>query len=158
MTPGKAAFRTALLAAAGCMVVLLRVFGAGPTFLPDSAFKGSALTGWHPLGDADWRAATGEIIGTPKSASGGWLLMDKPLQDAAIYASFKCTGGCRTGILLRAEKTPDGGMKGLLVSLTEGEQGLFRITLDARGQESHRDKLRPAAAMIRFGQPAATPA
>jgi hypothetical protein len=158
MTLGKAAFRTALLAATGCMVVLLRVFGAGPTFLPDSTFKGSALTGWHPLGDADWRAETGEIIGTPKSAAGGWLLMDKPLQDAAIYASFKCTGGCRTGILLRAEKTTEGGMKGLLVSLAEGEQGLFRITLDARGQESHRDKLRPAAAMIRFGQPATTPA
>jgi hypothetical protein len=48
-------------------------------------------------------------------------------------------------------------MKGLLVSLNEGEQGLFRITLDARGQQTHRDKLRPAASMIRFGQPAATP-
>jgi hypothetical protein len=82
--------------------------------------------------------------------------MDKSLQDTGFYASFKCAAGCRTGMLLRAEKTPD-GMKGLMVSLAEGEQGLFRITLDAAGREIHRDKLRPAASMIRFGQPLLPP-
>ena len=156
MTLKPATLRRTLLAAAGAAIILWPAIGAGPTFIPDFTFKGSTLTGWHPLGDADWRAESGEIIGTPKSAGGGWLLMDKALQDTGIYASFKCTGGCRTGLLLRAEKTAD-GMKGLLVSLTEGEQGLFRVTLDARGQETHRDKLRPAAAMIRFGQPATAP-
>src|SRR5260370_20078553 len=130
---------------------------AGPTFIPDATFQGSALAGWHTLGQADWKAANGEIAGTPKSPAGGWLLMDKGLQDLGVYTSFRCTGGCKTGIILRAQKTAD-GMKGLLVSLTEGEQGLYRITLDAQGQETHRDKLRPAAAMIRFAQPAATAA
>jgi hypothetical protein len=48
-------------------------------------------------------------------------------------------------------------MKGLLVSLAEGEQGLYRIRLDANGRETHRDKLRPAASMIRFGQPPPAP-
>jgi hypothetical protein len=129
----------------------------GPTFIPDATFKGSALTGWHTLGHAEWKAVDGEITGTPKSPFGGWLLMDRGLQDLGVYASFRCTSGCKTGIIVRAQKTSD-GMKGLLVSLTEGEQGLFRITLDAQGQETHREKLRPAASMIRFGQPASTPA
>ncbi|MBZ5627071.1 MAG: FG-GAP-like repeat-containing protein, partial [Acidobacteriia bacterium] len=105
------------------------------------------------LGQADWRAVNGEITGTPKSPAGGWLLTDRGLQDLGVYASFRCSGGCKTGIIVRAQKTAD-GMKGLLVSLAEGEQGLYRIALDAQGLETHRDKLRPAASMIRFGQPA----
>ncbi len=152
-----ALLRRTLVAIAGSLLALIPALAAGPTFIPDSTFKGSTLTGWRPLGDANWRTENGEIIGSPKSAAGGWLLMEKPLQDAAFYASFKCDGACKTGILLRAEKTAD-GMKGFLVSLTEGELGLFRVTLDAKGQETHRDKLRGAAAMIRFGQPATAPA
>ena len=148
--------RKALVIAAGMVLPVWLASAVGPTFVPDVTFKGSALAGWHPVGEAAWRAEDGVIIGTPKSAAGGWLLWDKSLQDAGLYASFKCTGGCRPGLVLRMEKTPD-GMKGLMVSLTEGEQGLFRITLDAAGRETHRDKLRPAAAMIRFGQPPPAP-
>ena len=129
----------------------------GPTFIPDATFKGSSTTGWHTVGSAEWRASNGEITGKPSSPSGGWLLMDRGLQDLGVYASFRCAAGCKTGIIVRAQKTSD-GMKGLLVSLTENELGLYRITLDAQGQETHREKLRPAAAMIRFGQPASTPA
>ncbi len=143
------AFVTALLLAAPALAV-------GPTFIPDATFKGSALTGWHTLGEADWKAVNGEITGTPKSASGGWLLMDQGLQDLGVYASFRCTGGCKTGIMVRAQKTAD-GMKGLFVSLTEGDQALYRITLDAQGQEKTREKLRPAAAMIRLAQPPPAP-
>jgi hypothetical protein len=126
---------------------------SGPTFIPDEKFQGSSLTGWHMLGDAEWSAANGEITGRPKSASGGWLLMDLRLQDAGVYASFRCTPGCKPGIVVRAEKTTD-GMKALLVSLTENETGLYRITLDAAGRQMQSEKLRPAASMIRFGQPA----
>jgi hypothetical protein len=141
----------------GTLTLVASSLAVGPTFIPDATFQGSALAGWHTLGQADWKAANGEIAGTPKSPAGGWLLLDKGLQDLGVYTSFRCTGGCKTGIIVRAQKTAD-GMKGLLVSLTEGEQGLYRITLDAQGQETHRDKLRPAASMIRFGQPASTPA
>ncbi len=149
--------RQVLLFAASGAALLIPLFGVGPSFLPEGRFKGSALTGWHSLGNATWKAENGEIIGTPKSVDGGWLLMDKPLQDAAIYASFRCTGGCKTGILMRAEKTAD-GMKGQFVSLSDADQSLQRITLDAKGAETHRDRLRPAASMIRFGQPATAPA
>src|SRR5262249_10083423 len=48
------------------------------------------------------------------------------------------------------------GYKGLLLALNESDLGLYRITLDGNGQETHREKLRPAASMIRFGQPATT--
>ena len=32
------------------------IFAASQNFVPDFVFKGSALTGWHKLGAADWRA------------------------------------------------------------------------------------------------------
>jgi hypothetical protein len=132
------------------------IFAVGPSFIPDRTFKGSTLTGWHTLGSADWRAENGEIVGKPKSAQGGWLVMDEGLQDAGLYASFESTGGSKPGIMLRLQKAAD-GYKGQFVSLAEGDQHLYRVTLDGAGRETHRDRLRPAAAMIRFGQPPVTP-
>jgi hypothetical protein len=143
--------------AASAALLFIPAYGAGPTFIPDSTFQGSSLSGWHTLGNAEWRAENGEIIGTPKSPEGGWLLMDKGLQDAAIYTSFKCAAGCKTGILMRAQKNAD-GMKGQFLSLTDSDQGLYRVTLDAKGSEKSREQMRGAAAMIRFGQPPSTPA
>ena len=35
----------------------------GLSFKPDQTFKGSTLKGWHVLGDADWQAKDGELIG-----------------------------------------------------------------------------------------------
>src|SRR5262245_65802688 len=102
-----------------CTVVPLR--GAGPSFHPDVTFQGSSLTGWHVLGDAEWNAQNGEITGTPKRPSGGWLVLDRSYQDVGFYASFRCATTCRTGVLLRMETTPDGGMKGIYVSLDGSE-------------------------------------
>ena len=51
------------------------------TFVPDWTFKGSALTGTDQIGQATWRAENGEIIGTPTSADGGWLLINPGYQD-----------------------------------------------------------------------------
>ena len=97
-------------------------FRHAKTFVPDWTFKGSTLAGWQVLGAADWKAIDGELVGTPKSADGGWLVLDKSFQDVQFGADFKCTGGCRTGVLLRAEKTSS-GMKGIFLSLDEGEVG-----------------------------------
>ena len=126
-------------------VVVLSLNAAGPTFRPDVVFKGSALTGWTPLGEADWRAQNGEIVGTPKQPGGGWLVLDKSFQDVAVFSNVTCTAGCKAGVLLRAEKTPDGGMKGIYVSLTEGD--LAVLCGDARRagrRELARTQLRPA--------------
>ena len=60
----------------------------------------------------------GEVIGTVRQGGyGGWLVLDRSYQDVGLYANFRCNGGCRTGILLRAEKTAE-GMKGIYISLT----------------------------------------
>jgi hypothetical protein len=81
------------------------VLGTRYSFIPDWTFKGNALTGWHVIGQADWKAANGELVGLPKSAEGGWLLLDKSLQDVEVGFDFKVSPGSKTGVLLRAEKT-----------------------------------------------------
>ena len=35
-----------------------------PVLLSDATFQGSNLNGWQTLGDADWRAENGEVVGT----------------------------------------------------------------------------------------------
>src|SRR5439155_2216678 len=103
---------------------------------------GSSLAAFKPLGQADWKAQNGEIVGTPRDSSGGWLLVDgKAFQEVQIYSRVKCVSGCKSGILMRAEKTIDGGMKGILMSLTEGDLSSFSVTLDARGRELDREEL-----------------
>jgi hypothetical protein len=114
--------------------------GAGQNFIPDHTFKGDSLTGWHSLGSADWRAENGEIIGTAKQENGGWLVLDKGYQDVALLTSFRGNGTGKTGILLRAEKTAD-GMKGIFVSLNDGDVAAYDILLDAQGNELSRTKL-----------------
>src|SRR4051794_8509048 len=109
------------------------LFGVGASFQPDGGIKGSALSGWHPLGDADWKVVNGEVTGTAKpGAAGGLLVLDKSLQDVGVNASFRCGEGCKSGVLFRLEKTAT-GWKGVLVSLAPGDTGPFRVTLDRDG-------------------------
>ena len=130
------------LTAIAALALLVPVLGNGPSFHPDATVKGSSLAGWHPMGQADWRAQNGEIIGTPRpGGNGGWLVLDRSYQDVGFYASVKCTGGCKTGVLLRAEKTPQ-GMKGIYFELTGGDVANYRVTLDAEGKELQREPLR----------------
>src|SRR2546428_9228478 len=132
--------RRCLITAIIGLLLLVPLFGDGPTFIPDSTFKGSTLAGWRALGQAEWRAQGGELIGVPKpGGSGGWLVLDRSYQDVGFYSSFRCTGGCKTGVLLRAEKTPQ-GMKGIYVSLNEGGVSSYRVKLDAQGQELQRER------------------
>src|ERR1017187_784901 len=102
--------------------MLLAALQANSTFIPDSVFKGSNLTGWHVLGQAYWQAQNGELVGTVKEG-GGWLVLDQSYQDVALHTLFKCTGGCKTGVLFRAEKTAE-GMKGVFVSIADGQSDL----------------------------------
>jgi hypothetical protein len=112
----------------------------GPIFPADYKFEGSSLNGWKTLGAAQWQAQNGEIVGTPKQASGGWLVLDKSYANIGVYANMSCTGGCKTGVLLRAQKTAN-GMKGIYVSLTDGDQASYAVTLDGQGNELSREKL-----------------
>jgi hypothetical protein len=132
--------------------LLIAAYGAVPTFKADNTFKGSSLQGWHMMGQADWRAENGEIIGTPKQESGGWLALNQQFQDVAFYASFRCTGGCKTGLLFRAEKTSD-GFKGIYYSLTDGEVASYRVTMDSQGKVLQREQLRYAGGQVRIAPP-----
>src|SRR5947199_10743379 len=96
----------ALAALVGLPFVATSLDVVGPSFTADTTSKGSSLTGWHSLGQADWRAENGELVGKAKGADGsGWLMLDHSFQDVAVYTMLRCTGPCNTGVLLRAQKT-----------------------------------------------------
>ncbi len=114
------------------------------SFIPDQTFKGSSLKGWHVLGDAEWQASNGEIIGKAKpNSTGGWLVLDKGYQDIGVHALFKSTGNSETAILFRMEKVNE-GYRGVLLSLKKDDVTPYSILLDANGKEISREKLRHA--------------
>jgi len=131
------------------------MFATGPSFSPDATSNGSSLTGFHALGPANWRAENGELIGTPQNGGGGWLMSDRSYQDVALFANFRCTGGCETGALFRIEKSGD-GYKGILVALTERDTPSYSVTLDAQGKILTRERLRRGGGLIRVAPPAAS--
>lgn len=134
------------------------IHSASKNFAPDVVFAGSSLTGWQPIGQGSWRAENGEIIGTPTAASGGWLLADRSYQDVAVFASLRCAAGCQTGVLLRAERTADGGVKGVFVSLNEGDLAAYRVTVDRQGAQTSKERLRePGGGQLRVALPPPSP-
>src|SRR5438552_9164958 len=94
---------------AAVFVLLSAIFAATRDFIPDFAFQGSSLNAWHALGSSNWRAENGEIIATPRMPEGGWLMGEKGYQDVEFYTEFRCADKCDAGVLLRGEKTSDGG-------------------------------------------------
>src|SRR6266446_6171074 len=146
--------RGLVLVATLAALLTVPLAGTRSTFVPDWTFKGSTLAGWHVLGAADWKAMDGELVGTPKSTNGGWLVLDKSFQDVEFGADFKCDGACRTGVLLRAEKTPT-GLKGIFLSLDAGDVGAYAVTLDTNGKELMRERLRPGGGLMRVAPTAA---
>jgi len=118
---------------------MAQAFASGPDFYPEITVSGKSLDGWHTLGNAQWHAENGEIVGTPAASGGGWLIFNKSYQDINFYTQYRCSEGCATGLLMRAEKTPDGGMKGVFVSLGESANdmengGTYDVTLDPQGK------------------------
>jgi len=127
-----------------------------PDFAPDYHFQGSQLTGWRTVGQATWRAQNGEIIGTANAGGGGgWVVLERPLQDVGFYTRFRCAAECNTGVLLRAQQTPQ-GMKGIFVSLNPNELGNYAVTIDNTGRIVTKERLRNAGGQVRFA-PAPNP-
>lgn len=139
----------------GASAVISVVFAATHDFSPDTVFKGSSLSAMRTLGPAEWRAVNGEITGTPKAPEGGWLLLDKGYQDIEFYSEFHCGGPCNAGLLLRAEKTASGGLKGVYISLSDGDTDTYEVELSPEGKELSRTKLVRATAQ--FARMAAGP-
>ena len=124
--------------------VLPSALADGPTFRADYTFAGSNLNGWHSLGAATWNAENGVITAHATDATGGWLMLDKPLSDVGFYTDIHCTGACKAGVLLRAHKTAE-GWAGILVSVSPDDLGSYEVTLDAKGKELSRHKLAPSS-------------
>jgi 3-keto-disaccharide hydrolase/FG-GAP-like repeat len=141
MTNARNACKAFVSTGAAVAVMALALQAADPPdFKADGTFTGSSLAAWHVLGQAEWKAQNGELVGRPTAETGGWLLMNTPLQDLQFYANVRCEAKCRTGVLLRAEKTAD-GLKGIYVSLADGDFVSYHVTLNAQGQETSRDRI-----------------
>jgi hypothetical protein len=125
------------------------------SFVPDYLFKDSNLNGWRKLGQAGWRADGGEIVGTGNE-TGGWLVLDHPLQDPGFYTAFRCGSVCDLGVLLRLAKTAE-GMTGTYLSFTNGDLHAENVTLDTNGDIISRKPLRDDGGQIRFATPDADP-
>ena len=147
-----------MLTAIGAVTLWIGVSAQGPvTFAPDWTFKGSALTGMQQVGQAKWRAENGEIIGTPTSPDGGWLLLDKGYQDVQFGASFRCPAGCTAGVMVRSEKGAD-GTKGVYTSISGDERTTAAVTVDGQGKIANREPLeRGGGSQTRFAPPAPAP-
>ena len=123
------------------------------TFAPDWTFKGSALTGTEQIGEATWRAENGEIVGTPKSPDGGWLVINPGYQDVQVGGSYRCAGACNVGVMVRSEKT-SAGIKGIYKSLAGGQSETAAVAIDPQGRIAAREPLtRPGGAMLRIQPP-----
>lgn len=127
------------------------------SFIPHWTFEGSSLTGWTSIGQASWSASNGELVGTPRSPDGGWLMLDRVLQDVEVGFDLRTTPGARVGLLLRAERTPE-GYKGVFVSLTQDDIGAYAVTLDANGRMLTREPLRRGGGLMRVAPPPPPPA
>jgi hypothetical protein len=130
-------------------------FAATHDFVADFSFSGSSLAGWQTLGQADWRAENGEISATPREGDSAWLMLPKAYQDVAFHAEFRCSGAGDAGILLRAEKTSEGGLKGVYVSLKQGDVNTYDAVLSADGKIVSRaplEKVKVQFARMATGQ------
>ncbi len=121
-------------------------------FIPDVTFEGSTLKGWHVVGQAEWRAENGELIGKAKNGGGGWLVLDKSFQDVGLHAMVQCTGDCKTGVMVRSEVN-DNGAKGAFFSLAEGDIGARLSTFDGNGQEVDKTEMGRSFGIERVAPP-----
>jgi hypothetical protein len=112
-------------------------------FKPDATFTGSSLSNWRKLGQAEWTAQNGEITGKAIGSNGGWLVLNRSFGDVQFATTYRCSAACKAGVLMRAEKTPDGGMKGVFFDMSPGELASYEIVLDANGNITRREKLPP---------------
>src|SRR6187431_445592 len=135
---------------AAIVMMPMALTGQIGTFAPDWTFKGSALAGTQQVGQATWRAENGEIIGTPTSPDGGWLLLDKGYQDVQFAALYRCAAACTAGVMVRSEKGAD-GTRGVYTLISGDERATAAVTVDAQGKITNREPLaRNAGGQARF--------
>lgn len=133
--------------------------GAPSNFIPDWTFEGDdPSTDWAVIGDATWSADDGVLVGTPGPA-GGWLVLDRGLQDFQFAAHLRCPAGCQAGVLVRAERQADGGLSGVFIPYGDDQSDLFAVTIDASGHETSRTPIAAGSVggMARYAPPPPDP-
>ncbi|QEE29198.1 DUF1080 domain-containing protein [Terriglobus albidus] len=135
------------------LLTAVSALASGPSFTPDVRFTGPTAKGWNKVGQASWSADTGTITGKPAGNGGGWLVLDNSYQDVSFYTEFRCEDSCETGVLLRAEKTSDGGMKGVYVSLDDSTLNTYAVAIDSNGKMVKQEKLPRGGVLARLTPP-----
>ena len=69
-------------------------------------FNGKDLTGWKPVGDADWSVQDGALIGQQSDGKSGDLFTEEGYDDFELLVTFRVQWPANSGIWFRA---PDGG-------------------------------------------------
>ncbi len=146
----------ALLAGLLVLTGAITTRAAGPTFRPDTTLRGDSLAGWSSRGTGTWRAAAGTLTMTGAAGRAAWLSLDAPLQDAGVYAAYRCEADCEAGLLLRATRTPR-GTAGVLLVIAGSDPGGFRVLIDDEGRTIERERLRAMNGMPRVAPPPAPP-
>lgn len=67
-----------------------------------SAFNGTDLTGWRPVGSAEWKVRLGRIVGTPGADRPGDLLSEAEYGDYRMAVTFRADMPLHAGLWLRA--------------------------------------------------------
>lgn len=148
--------RTALL---GCIASgLCAAAGAAQSpvrdWVPDYRYGGEPLTRWTAIGDVEWSVRNGEIVARPRpGGAGGWLILDRSLQDVAAYAEFNCAAPCTAGIASRVQRQQGGGFRGELASYGSDGGQLAEVRIDAQGRETARVPLTGGGGQSRFATP-----
>src|SRR3954468_16119568 len=80
--------------------------------------------------------------------------MTRPLKTGDFARPLRCTGGCKTGVMMRTQTTAD-GIRGIFVAMPAGETpaGRFALSLDSQGRELKREVLKRGGGMVRLITP-----
>lgn len=102
-------------------------------------FDGESLSGWQPVGGAEWTVEDGAIVATVADGD-GWLVLDSVYGDTGISLDFECED-CRPGIMIRSQAQGD-VTSGVFLELAGPTAGsLFRLAFDADGREVSREPM-----------------
>ncbi len=146
------------LAVAALVAICITGYSHGQSLTADSTSNFGAsdpdVRRLPRLGEVVWASSGGEVLArSHRNNAAGILLLERPLQDVAASYEFSCAAPCRVGILLRAERKPDGGVQGYLASFGEGPAEFAFVVFDARAQEVSRTRLASITGQARFVTP-----
>lgn len=130
------------VAAYAALLTSALVSAQGPHMDTSKIFNGASLSGWRPVGAAEWRVANGEMLGRAGSAP-GYLALEKRYQDVILRFLYQCQN-CDAGVIVRnAESSSAPGTTNALYVALSGPDAvtLSGVMLDGQGKILDRQQL-----------------